>query len=355
MGYAVPRSRMRTVIGLMLLAGSLAALALGLLVLRDDTTAASPGAARPTVALNSGGIEREPSADAVAALGARHVRVEFPIEASAESLRPILTRYADRGIQVLLLAGFDGRLPSPEEARNLATWAREYGPDGDFWADRDDPELTVRTIEFGNETAYAGQGTQNRAGEYAERFRDAHEAIEGEEGNAAVGLLAQADDANTGSDKWVEWMFEAVPDLGRRVAGWTIHPYGPEWEDRVDRLLQQTEDEGAPADVPVHVTEWGLAVDDGRCLSGNYGWEPCMTSDDAASTLREVLDGLRTRLGARLASFVVYQATDQRDPGSTDEREHYFGALRRDGSSKGAYSDEVRRQLATAPRPGDDG
>lgn len=286
------------------------------------------------------------SADAMARLGARHARIEFDVERPAEELRPVIAAYADRGIKVLLLAGFHGELPSADEARNVGNWAREFGPGGSFWAERDDAHLAVDLIEFGNETSYPNQGTQDRGGEYAERFRDAHDAIQSPAGNRRVGLLAQADDANTERDHWVDSMVEAVPDLTRRVAGWTIHPYGPDWEHRVDRLVEQTADHEGGDDVPVHVTEWGVATDDGRCLSDNYGWDPCMTFQESADLLGEVTRGLRERLGDRLGSFYVFQAEDQRAPGATTDREHYFGAVRLDLSEKGAYSAEVRALLA---------
>jgi hypothetical protein len=310
----------------------------------DPTPAPEP--AGPVVGLVAGGIDVLPSADAMARLGARHARVEFEIGSPVEALRPVIGGLADRGIQVLVLAGFHGRLPDAEEARSLAAWAREFGPGGPFWAERDDAHLAIDTIEFGNETSYTHQGTQNRGGEYAERFRDAHDALRASDGNPRVGLLAQADDADTERDAWVDSMFDAVPDLAERVAGWTIHPYGPDWEDRVGRLVDQTAANGAGDDIPVHVTEWGVTTDDGRCLSDNYGWDPCMSFQAAADTLRETTRGLSERLGDRLASVFLFQATDQRDPGVSGDREHYFGALRRDLSDKGAYSAEVRAILA---------
>ena len=40
----------------------------------------------------------------------------------------------------------------------------------------------------------------------------------------SVGLLAQADDGGSGSANWVNHMFDAVPNLGTMVDGWTVHP-----------------------------------------------------------------------------------------------------------------------------------
>jgi hypothetical protein len=286
-------------------------------------------------------------------LGAKFVRVEFDIWQPASDLRAAIAAHAANGTRVILLAGFHATMPTVDQARNLATWAREFGPRGTFWAGRSDGQLAVREIEFGNETSYGYQYGDNwdkpsysaRAREYALRLRDAQQAIQA--ANPQVGLLGQADDANTGSASWVNGMFDAVPDLASRVAGWTIHPYGPRtsWEPRMDRLVSQTAARGASASIPIYVTEWGLATDNGRCLSDNYHWDPCMTYSAAASALHGTVADMRAKYGARLHAFFVYQGHDQTASGADSQREHYFGALRSDLSDKGAYSAEVRALL----------
>jgi hypothetical protein len=290
-----------------------------------------------------------------AGLRPRLVRLEFGISSPAAELRPAIEAHAANGSRALLLAGFHGEMPTPEDIRNLATWAREYGPRGAFWAGRDDRRLAVRTIEFGNETAFGYQygdtpGDDShvaRAREYAQRYVEARAAVRA--ADPGVGLLAQADAAGTESSAWVDGMFDAVPDLAEHVDGWTIHPYGPQWEERIDRLVQQTRERGAPADIPIWITEWGLTSDDGRCLSDNYGWDPCMTYADAAATLGESVAQMRAEYGERLHALLLYQGRDQRPPATSSEREHYFGALRADRSPKGAYTDAVRSLLDAPP------
>jgi hypothetical protein len=285
-------------------------------------------------------------------LGAKVVRVEFDISQPASDLRATIAAHAANGTRVLPLAGFYMTMPTAAQARNLANWAREFGPGGTFWAGRSDGQFAIREIEFGNETSYGYQYGDSwdqpsygaRAREYALRFRDAQEAVRA--ANAGVGLLAQADDANMGAG-WVNGMFDAVPDLGSRVAGWTIHPYGPRsnWEPRLNRLASQTAARGASSAIPIYITEWGLASDNGRCLSNNYGWDPCMTYATAASALHSTVADMRALWGSRLRALFLYQGHDQRASGATSEREHYFGALRSDLSDKGAYSAEVRSFL----------
>jgi hypothetical protein len=288
----------------------------------------------------------------VQSLHAQVVRVEFDIWQPASDLRAAIAAHAANGTRVVLLAGFHATMPTADQARNLGNWAREFGPGGTFWAGRSDGRLAVREIEFGNETSYGYQYGDNwqsasyaaRAREYALRFRDAQQAIQA--ASPQVGLLAQADDANMGST-WVNSMFDAVPDLASRVAGWTIHPYGPRtsWEPRIDRLISQTAARGASSAIPIYVTEWGLATDNGRCLSDNYHWDPCMTYAAAASALHSTVADMRAKYGARLHAFFLYQGRDQTASGADSQREHYFGALRSDLSDKGAYSAEVRSFL----------
>lgn len=288
-------------------------------------------------------------------LGAHTVRMEAEIEAPASQLAPWVTSYASAGIRILPLAGFEGRIPTSAQARNLATWAAAYGPGGTFWKGNSLPEsAAITNIEFGNETSYAYQFSNNspeavasRAQEYALRFKEAAEAIHA--ANPRVGLLAQADEGDSGSSIWVDNMFKAVPNLAQYVAGWTIHPYGPEWETRMNRLVQQTEENGAPNSIPIYVTEWGLATDNGQCLTGNYGWNRCMTYAEAATTLSRVVAEMRARYGSRLAAIYLYQAQDQSEPGVSDEREQYFGVLQNSGAPKGAYTAAVSALLNENP------
>ena len=284
-------------------------------------------------------------------LGAKTARLEFGIGASASSMASTIDQYAKAGIRPLLLAGFHGRLPSQSEAQNLASWAAAYGPGGTFWQGKSYPaSVAVTHIEFGNETSYAHQfadyslGTYSaRAQTYAQRARDA--AISITAANRNVGLLAIGDNA-VNQQAWVINMFKAVPNLGDLVVGWTLHPYGPNWATRMDSTINSTRTAGS-RDLPVWITEWGLATDDGRCLDDNYGFNKCMSYGEAATTLNSTLRGLQTRYGSRLGAFFLYQAHDQRDPGETNGREHYFGALK-DGSGapKGDYTAAVKANLA---------
>jgi hypothetical protein len=291
------------------------------------------------------------SAVAANKLGAPVVRVEFDIGTPAASLRPTVAALTRRGIRPLLLAGFHGRMPSEAEARNVGDWAAAYGPGGSYWRKHRRHRLPVRLIEFGNETSYRDQygdtysdeSYADRAELYATRFAQAYRSI----GGRRVGLLAQADDGGTASPVWVTHMFGAVPKLGRMVAGWTVHPYGPreKWLPKLRRAIAQTAAMGAPAKIPIDVTEYGISSDEGRGLTDNYGWAANLGSAGAAAALRSVVDGMRAdrRIGKRLRLFMVYSAHDLRPPGATNDREAYFGALRHNLTAKGAYTAEVRR------------
>ncbi len=283
-------------------------------------------------------------------LGAHTARMEFSADTSASSMASTIDAYAKAGIRPMLLATFASDMPTSAEAQNVGTWAAAYGPGGSFWAGKTYPANTAVTdIEFGNETSYSYEFSDNSASAYAARAqayalsaKTAATAIAA--ANPHVGLLVQGDNAQQGT-AWVQNMFKAVPDLGSLVAGWTIHPYGPTWATRIDSTISSTQAAGSP-DKPIFVTEWGISSDNGRCLDDNYGYDPCMTYSTAATTLHTALTGMEARYGSRLGGFFLYQAHDQYATGTQSGREAYFGALQSNKASKGAYTTEVKADLA---------
>jgi hypothetical protein len=283
-------------------------------------------------------------------LGGRTARLEFGIGTSAASMASAIDGYAKAGIRPLLLAGFPSRLPTSAEVQNLASWAAAYGPGGTFWQGKSYPAGTaVTTIELGNETSYSYQFSDNSLGTYAARAqtyaqRAKEAAIAVRAANANVGVLAIGDNAVNGTH-WVVNLFKAVPDLDDYVSGWTIHPYGPNWATRVDSTVNSTKTAGS-RDLPIWITEWGLSTDGGRCLDDNYGFDKCMDYDEAADTLHTTLAGMQARYGSRLGAFFLFQAHDQYATGVSTSRERYFGALQSNGGLKGAFTAEVKADLA---------
>jgi len=284
------------------------------------------------------------------AMGARTARLDFDINKSAANMASDIEAYAKAGIRPVLLATFYGRIPSTTEAQNLATWAAAYGPGGTFWQGKSYPTSVMPTeIEFGNETSYSYQWSDNsmgtyaaRAQSYAQRAKDAAVAITA--ANRNVGLLAIGDNA-VNQSSWMTNMLKAVPNLADLVNGWTIHPYGPTWATRIDSTINSAKTGGA-RDLPIWVTEWGLSTDNGNCLSDNYGFNKCMTYDEAASTVHSALAGMQSRYGSRLGAFFLYQAHDQYATGTRTGREAYFGAQQSNGAAKGAYTAQVKSELA---------
>jgi hypothetical protein len=283
-------------------------------------------------------------------LGAKVVRIEFPIGDSVSQLEGPIGTYAAKGIRVAPLAGFYGTMPSATEAKNLGTWAKAFGPGGTYWASHSGTTAEpIQTIEFGNETSYgyqygdsAGSPTYNaRAETYAQRVKEAAEAIKA--GGVHVGVLAQADDW-TGD--WVSKMFHAVPNLGSYVGGWTIHPYGGGWKVRIEDLIHQTAEHGAPSSLPIDITEWGLATDNGDCLTENYGWNRCMSYQEAGEVLTRAVAEMRKAFPTRLGLFMLYQVRDQANSGATNDRESYFGALQHEDQPKPGFTTAVQRLMA---------
>lgn len=298
--------------------------------------------------LNSGS---DPTYDIPGAtqLGAKLVRIAFDINETPQQMETVIAEYAAKGIQVEPMASFYGELPTPAEAQNLGSWAKAFGPSGSFWTHKSGTPEPIQSIEFGNETSYSYQysndtvaGYASRAQTYALRFAEAVSAIRST--NPSVGLLAQGDAGNANT-AWIENMFKAVPNLGNLVAGWTIHPYGPEWRGRLETLIQQTAAQGAPSTIPIDVTEWGLSSDEGHCLTENYGWNACMSYQEAGEALSETVSEMRQMLGSRLDMFMLYQVRDQEATGAGNQRESYFGALQHELQPKGAYTTAVKSLL----------
>jgi hypothetical protein len=287
--------------------------------------------------VQAGRLDRDIRISAV--LGAPVARVEWPIETPAAELIPIVAAYARAGVRVQPVSGYGARLPTRAEAQNVGTWARAVGPEAPMWRTRD-PRFAVRAIEFGTETSFAYQGTQKRGGEYALRAREASIAASA----AGVGLFIQADEANQ-ADEWINQMYDAVPDLHRYAAAWIVHPYGPQWRRRLDLTIYRTEQRGAPR-IPLAITEYGISNDGGRCLNDNYGWPRCLTSAQAAEILERVVREMRAEY-PRIRQFLLYNNHDLRPPGTDDNREHYFGARRSNGDTKGAFTRAAERLMAS--------
>ena len=198
-------------------------------------------------------------------LGAKIVRIEMPIGAPASALRidrRQLRRQRDPGRAARQLLR---PCPHPRpKRRTWPGWAKAFGPGGTFWAKRTDGNLAIQSIEFGNETSYGYQygdnaGTpsyQERAKNYAVRLKEAAEAIsadrrQGRRARRRRRLVGQLDERHV----------PAVPNLGSYVAGWVSHPYGTGGRGKLEGIIKQAAAHGAPSNMPIDITEWGLSTD----------------------------------------------------------------------------------------------
>jgi hypothetical protein len=285
-------------------------------------------------------------------LGAKVVRVAWSIDTPPAAMEPVIAGYASKGIRVQPVAEFYKTLPTPAEAQNLASWAKAYGTGGTFWAGRSGEQFAIKAIEYGNETASEGQYNDrpgdasfySRAQAYALRFRESAEAVATT--GTGVGLLAQDEDQ---SGEWMNGMYSAVPNLSKYVAGWTIHPYGGEQynRERLDALIAQTAEHGAST-IPVDLTEWGVATDNGHCVNFNEGFNLCMSYEEAAQTLRSTIAWISQLLGNRLGDFFIYQVRDQQPTGVATNCQDYYGALQHELQPKGAYTTQVQALLSSS-------
>jgi len=297
------------------------------------------------------------STDAAQSVGAHICRVEFSASASASSLDTDLDYMMDRGCQPYLLAGFANQnTPTQAEATNLGTWAARFGPGGPFMSGRDS-RLAVTTIEFGNESSYrngapdgpgagddwwASQSYLDRACNYGQKAQAALFVVKN--ANNDVGLSVQADHGGSGSANWVNTMLSANcgPSLKTNATSWTVHPYGPSPQNKINAVISQTATAGADSDVAIDVTEYGVASDNGANLNDNYGWPTNLTYQGAADALGQgaaIIDGF-----SRVRFAFIYSAHDLQ-PSGTGQREHYFGCLKNTNAEKGAYSTKCRDLL----------
>ena len=282
----------------------------------------------------------------------------FDIDTPTSQMDSIIEDYAKAGVRAELLATFDGSIPSASDIASLAAWAKRYGPNGTFWAQTGLPEsLAVTRIEFGNESGanyqyaslannpnwYATTTYQQIAEGYGSAYVAAVKAVNA--ANNGVRVLATADSPGD-VPQWLAGMFASTPGFGSYVEGWVLHPYGSNWKTDIDKTLAQAQSLGASNSVPVFITEFGVASDNGSCLSDNFGYNPCMSYAQAASTLNTQIAGMKADLGSRLQELDVYSARDIDNSGASTDREGYFGALQSFGASKGAYTTAVQSFLA---------
>lgn len=332
---------------MLLLAGLLAAslIAIALITAQDSGVGAGTAEAAkqkrgPWYALQGSADPRE--AEVAQRLGAKIARVEFDIRTPPSRMRETLRMYEEKGIRVLLLAGFAFRVASPNEVRNLASWARAFGPGGEL------ATKPVLHIEFGNETGFSYHRTNRRGGEYARRCKQASLVLRS--ANRRVKLLCQADDGNTG-DGWIADMFKAVPRLDRYVDGWVMHPYGNTFGQKISNYVRQLRAAGASSRTPIDITEFGLASADGRPLDTNYGFPRDLTYGQASTLLRRSVQRMRKQLGSRLRMLVLYRARDGAPVGATRYREEYFGFVNHLGEPKGAYGATGSALLRSSSAP----
>lgn len=284
--------------------------------------------------VNSGGEPTDLAA--CKTLGAKAVRIEVGAS-HVTSIASEIAAYKAQGIEVVLIAGFSGSMVTQSQLGEVAKFAREHAS-------------TIVAIELGNETSYGYQyhdGASSssyklRARVYASRGKELATLLAG----SGVEVLLQADDGGSGSSVWVDEMFSVVPDLSSYCDGWVFHTYGA---GGVSKLVRGISTLGKHGDVmtPIAITEDGISTDNGRTLSDNYGYVVNATYEKAASLFNEHVMAIKRVAGSRLGYFMYYQVRDQKKSGETTGREAYFGALKREGTSKGAMTTAVEKLLAS--------
>lgn len=305
------------------------------------------------------------SADAGVSLGADLMRVEFDVARNPGAagtdrtfMDGVFTFFANRGIKILMLAGWQGvsgHIPSTGEAQNMGDWAQRYGPGGDFWTGYGGTDRPVTHIEWGNETNYNYQNSSAPSGTagytatanaYGSRFQTAYNDIAAT--GKAVGLLCQGTPTDSGSQSWIDGIFQAVPGIIPLVSGWTVHPYGNDWSSRMSNWVVTMANKGIPTSMPIDITEVGIATNNLRVAmdDSNYGWGN-LTWAQAGTELTNMRNGMRNSAwGPRIRHFMLYQAKERSDASNPGDKEFYFGGLNDDLSEKGTFSTAFRTTMA---------
>lgn len=242
--------------------------------------------------------------------------------------------YASLGLTPLPLFGFD-HVPTDAEIDACAAG---------LIARKD----KCRLAEFGNELSYNYQpkwgsrttsSYQSNARGYGRAARRLQDAV----GPHGIQIEIIWDDGGQGGNEWFD---NVVSGLGgaealKRFVG-TTHPYGPRGIDKIRRGIAQAKRFGFEA-MPIDATEDGIACDNGRTLSDNYGWATNLTYAEAARAFRVHHDEILAVPQVRF--ILLYQTTDQSAPGVSSGREAYFGQTRFDGSAKGDLTAYAQSRL----------
>ena len=285
------------------------------------------------------------------------VRVPLQIGASVSSVQTQVAGLAAKGEQALLMAEFYGSIPSTSQAQSLAGWAHAFGPGGTFWQGRSDGNLAVRYIEFGNETNESYQfGGVNSGPSYTSRAQNYALRAEGRRrrdqqpssGNPGVGLLA------SGRQRRLRLLAVGRRHVQRGARPEQAHrrlddpPLRPEEPLRPDhgpgreRTRRSTATPRCRSSSPSTASPPTTA----SCLDSNYDWPTCLTYQQAADSLHGAIADLHSDLSAAPRRAVHLRAA-RHGHGSTSSREDNFGALKSDGSPKGAFTDEIQNELNT--------
>lgn len=257
--------------------------------------------------------------------GYPRARITYALGTAAATVEATVDDYLAAGCTPLVVAYLphNGTMPSQAQAESLGDWATAL-------------QGKVVALEYGNEDSYSYSGNSGLGASYATSAKQAYQAIAGK-----VELWLQCDQYGT----WNADMHSSVPDLESYCDGWAIHPYGGDstgvglwYPNRIQNDIAALNARGWTTK-PLHCTEWGVSSDDGATLNGNYDWPVDMTYSEAATALQEFWDYASSV--SRIESAWVYHAHDLYPPGHDNDRETYFGAVKRDGTAKGAFSTKV--------------
>jgi len=334
----------------------------GRITAKTDAGTTPPPSGGFKFALGSSGDENR-SATIAQSLGVKLSRsYDHGPGSSVASIQSACQVYQSRGVRPFILCNWgNGTDVEAVTPGLIPDWAAAVGPNGTWYQQHPEwASLAVTHIEMGNEWFYNYRGGINQAKcqQYARAFRDTAVAVKAK--NPNVGLLFMTDIDNQGTTPYnnmVDWFYQAVPNIHDYMAGVTFHIYGPPGGSNVfpkmQDVLNRMASHGAPNTIKIWVTEDGVASDNGRNLTDNYGWPTNQTYAQAGAALRQKLSAVlgHATIGPRMAVWTNYQAHDQQPTGTTNEREAYFGVVQSNQAAKGDITQSVRDHAQQYPGP----
>lgn len=275
--------------------------------------------------------------DRMQAMGVGWIREEFDSVPDAEA-DALYRNAAQRGLRILPLLQKSNALPADvdEYANVVATFARRFGPGGDFWSAHPELDASLASTHFEvyNEPYGDWYGPVEPA-RYAALLRTV--VPRARQANPQARFLIPVDSTPDGErHTWIDDLYRAEPGLNELFDGVAMHPYSgnrapdepndPWGFARIAEARNALQSHGA-GDKAFWITEVGWST----CPADPH-W--CVSEAQQATHMERVAELVRTRYTFVDAVFYYHFIGFEREPSDTED---FFGLVHADFSPKPAF------------------